>query len=112
MPQMAAASAAYHFRAHHAMTVVRFFDNPVGCGWLEITWPAASGVKLGIRTKEVEPAACTMVHAVHVVVVVGAGKRPFRTPLSENVILNGGQLPSPFIFGFADFVTGTHGYAF
>jgi hypothetical protein len=49
MTQMAVADIAQYFSAQHAVRAVGFFADVIAVDGDKIAWPAAAGVKLGVR---------------------------------------------------------------
>src|SRR5690606_22338672 len=64
------------------------------------TWPAGTGLELGVGIEKLRAAACATVNAGLVVRVVAAGERALRPALAGNREGLGVELLPPLVFGF------------
>ena len=74
MTQVRIADLAQDFSANHAVAAVHTLGDIGRINRLEITGPAAAGIKLGIRGKQRRSAANAMINTGFVVIPIAAGE--------------------------------------
>src|SRR5690606_4529615 len=103
MSQMGIANIAKHFLADHAVRRIGFFSDIVRIDWFKITWPAATGIELGVGSKQRRAASDTRVDAWLEMVPVLTGKGAFRAFLARYLEAFRGKQFAPLLFGLDDF---------
>ena len=102
--QMGPAPAANHFRPNHEMALVGFGSHVFFRYGLIKAWPTGTGFEFCIRREQIISTSSTTVNAFFMIVPVLSCECPFRPLFSSNVILLGGELLFPFLFGFLNFI--------
>src|SRR5208283_2435875 len=97
---MSVASCAQHLCPSREEAVIALCFNAILGNGRPKTGPTGSGIKLGVRTEQVFPAAHAPVCAFALGVVVLPCKSPLRSLFSGNVELLRCQDSSPFFFAF------------
>src|SRR5262245_27746479 len=101
MPQMAAAAAAMHFGAQHAIAaVLGGFDRAVD--WSVEAWPAGAALELGLRREQRLVAGGANECARALFIEQRAAARPLGAVLAHDVILLGRQQLAPLRLSVRD----------
>src|SRR5262249_4178867 len=105
-PGAPAATPADDLGAPHEQAVVRPQLDRVGDGGLVEAGPPGARVELGIRAEQLGAAAGAPVEAVLVVVDVLTGERPLSVRLTQDAVLQRGQLLAPLLVRLGDLAGG------
>src|SRR5690554_5716513 len=97
MPQMRAAAAAAHLRAHHAMAAILAQLDAVLIDRVPERRPAAAGLELRLRREQRLVAGHTAVQPLFVMIVVDAGKGHLRPRHAGNTELLWRQALAPVL---------------
>src|SRR5689334_15102126 len=101
MAEMAAAAAAIHLGADHAVAAVAGFVDRAGLGIVEAR-PAGAALKLALGPEQILAAADTGERARALLVVQGTASRPLRAMLAHDVELLGRKQLAPLRLAVAD----------
>src|SRR5215510_516292 len=104
--EMPAATAANDLGAPHEQAVVRPQLDRLGDRGLVEAGPPGARVELGVRAEQLGAAASAPVGAVGVVVHVLAGERPLGVRLTQDAVLQRGQLLAPLLVRLGDLAGG------
>ncbi len=97
------AALADDLRALHQEAVVGPQFDVLEVGGLGEARPAGAGVELGVGGEELRSTADAAVHALRLLVDVGAGEGALGARLAGHLELLGRQLLTPFLLGFLNF---------
>src|SRR5450830_1447790 len=100
---MRVADVADDFGTNHAITFVAYLAHVIRIERLEIAWPAAAGVKFGIRGKQRCVAADAGIDAGFVMIPVFAAESALGGCVTGDLVFHGIQLGTPLRIGFLDF---------
>src|SRR5689334_25229362 len=99
MPKVGSATGATRLRADHSVAAVGVLLNFSLIDGLPKTWPAGTGIELGIGFEKLLPAANADVDYLILALPVLAGKSWFGACLARYAVMLRRELFTPFLIG-------------
>jgi len=103
MTEVSVADIAQDFGSDHSIAVICSFSDMCGINGFEITGPAASRIKFGVRFEKRRFTADALIDAVFVMIPVLAGEGALRASVSCHLVRHRLEQGTPFGIGTHNF---------